>query len=394
MLKLIHRLHKSVLPSWSMLVMFSVCIACITTAPSVLAQTLDKTHQQQKLDEVKQQISERNKLIKKQRQDRASLSKRLKTAEQEIATVARALNGTNSNIAKYRNEVDALQQQKKQLITEQLQQEKLLAGQIASAYMSGSHDYSKMLLNQQEPSQFERMLSYYQYLNKARLAQISDLTHTITELETVTKTLANKLSELNLLKLEQQQQQQNLLAYQKDRKRTLKKLDATLNSEQQKLAQLIESEETIRKALEAMRNVTSEAIELAGLSKLKGQLHWPSKGQVKHKFGHRRKGRLRWKGTLLAGKTGTPVTTVHQGQVLFADWLNGFGWVIVIDHGDGYMSLYGHNQTLLKSVGEKVETGEPIALVGQSGGQTEPSLYFEIRHKGQALDPATWCRKG
>jgi septal ring factor EnvC (AmiA/AmiB activator) len=121
---------------------------------------------------------------------------------------------------------------------------------------------------------------------------------------------------------------------------------------------------------------------------------WPINGQLNNQFGRKRRGSLRWKGVVINSVIGTPVQTVHQGQVLFADWLKGFGWVIVINHGSGYMSVYGHNQTLLKRVGEKVEAGEPIALVGKSGGQSRAGLYFEIRHQGIAINPALWCKKG
>ena len=132
---------------------------------------------------------------------------------------------------------------------------------------------------------------------------------------------------------------------------------------------------------------------MLGLNKSKGKLNWPSKGKLKHTFGQRKHGGIDWKGVLIGAKEGTNVNSINNGQVVFADWLKGFGWVIVVDHGEGFMSLYGHAQTLLKDVGDMVREGETLALVGQSGGQSSSGLYFEIRHKGRAVNPIKWCRR-
>ena len=135
-----------------------------------------------------------------------------------------------------------------------------------------------------------------------------------------------------------------------------------------------------------------QAENLVGLSKLKRKLSWPVKGRINHSFGSSKQGYLKWKGVFLSAPIGREVKTIHNGTVLFSDWLKGYGLVTVVDHGDGYMSLYGHNQALLKSVGDRVEAGEPIALVGQSGGQANSGLYFEIRHTGIAVNPKLWCK--
>ena len=164
-----------------------------------------------------------------------------------------------------------------------------------------------------------------------------------------------------------------------------------LNSKQL-LTKLVEEEENLISALQQLAQLSKPDEELNGLSQLKRKLAWPVKGRINRSFGSKKQGYLKWKGVLMAAPVGRQVKTIHNGTVLFADWLKGYGLVTVIDHGQGYMSLYGHNQTLLKSVGERVETGEPIALVGQSGGQLRPGLYFEIRYRGQAVNPKKWCR--
>ena len=141
-----------------------------------------------------------------------------------------------------------------------------------------------------------------------------------------------------------------------------------------------------------MAEAARAAENLVGLSKLKRKLNWPVRGRIQHSFGTKKQGYLKWKGVFLSAPIGRQVKTVHSGTILFSDWLKGYGLVSVVDHGDGYMSLYGHNQALLKSVGDRVEAGEPIALIGQSGGQTQSGLYFEIRHAGKAMNPKLWCK--
>ena len=144
---------------------------------------------------------------------------------------------------------------------------------------------------------------------------------------------------------------------------------------------------------EAQQRAQQKPAALAGLAKLKGTLLKPTQGRMRKLFGKRRQGQVRWKGVLFDGNSGSSVRAVHYGKVLFADWLRGFGLVTVIDHGQGYMSLYGHNQALLTQVGDSVDAGQTIALVGQSGGQSSPNLYFEIRHKGLAINPSEWIRR-
>jgi septal ring factor EnvC (AmiA/AmiB activator) len=127
-----------------------------------------------------------------------------------------------------------------------------------------------------------------------------------------------------------------------------------------------------------------------GLAKRKGKLPAPVKGRIRHLFGSRRQGQVSWKGIVIDGAEGDPVNTIAPGRVLYADWLRGFGLVAIVDHGEGYMSVYGRNQALLKNVGDSVIAGDTISLVGNSGGQAQPGLYFEIRHKGKALNPSQW----
>ena len=178
---------------------------------------------------------------------------------------------------------------------------------------------------------------------------------------------------------------------------TLLALNKKLLSTQQQLTKLKNEEANLASTLKqletlALAEKAKANMKLSGLSQFKRKLSWPVNGRITHSFGSKKQGYLKWKGVLLKANLGNQVQTISNGTILFSDWLKGYGLVTVVDHGDGYMSLYAHNQALLKSVGDRVETGEPIALVGQSGGQAQPGLYFEIRHLGEAVNPKGWCK--
>jgi len=218
----------------------------------------------------------------------------------------------------------------------------------------------------------------------------------------VQKELSVKEEQQIQLVSRQQEQASRLREQQQGRLITLQRLDAQIKSDQERVTQLTEQEQRLMRAIEqaeiaAQRDAAlgqQAAIALEGLSQLKGQLLVPASGKVNRLFGKRRQGQVRWQGITISSPAGTPVNSVANGKVLYADWLKGFGLVTIIDHGEGYMSVYGRNQALLKNVGDTVGAGETISLVGNSGGQAEPALYFEVRHKGKALNPSQWLARG
>lgn len=376
---------------------FSVAFSAVSLAADAeidSEETVEKARQRQQLETVQKQIKASEQAIENQQVKQKFLSDLLKKAEKEISDVARQLNKVSKDKKSSQKKLAELKQEKNQLKQEQQVHKKLLASQLASMYVTGNHDYSKLLLNQQEPGKLERVLGYYQYLNKARTQSLDRIEGILERLTQIDRQQAETLIALTQMEQNQLTKQLQLTKHQRNRKQTLVKIRRRLKTESQQLEQLKRNEQALTAALKAIRSMTTQAIELLGLSRYKGQLGWPVNGKLNNRFGRKRRGSLRWKGVVIDSVTGTPVKTVHQGQVLYADWLKGFGWVIVVDHGDGYMSLYGHNQTLLKAVGEKVEAGEPIALVGKSGGQSRAGLYFEIRHQGIAINPAIWCKKG
>ncbi|WP_448212666.1 murein hydrolase activator EnvC family protein [Colwellia sp. MEBiC06753] len=361
-------------------------MACISFL-SLAEQVTDK-----ELSQVKKQIAQQKSTIVAVSKKRRQLNSQLKKDDFAIAKVAKAINLTEKQLKATELKLSELAAEKLELEKQKQQQEQALAYQLRTAYSTGQHDYLKMLFNQEQSALVQRSITYYQYLNKARIKEIEQFKATITRLQTVAKSQEQKLSELETLKEDQKNQKIALEKNKTQRKKTLQALRQELLSSKELLNKLEQEEENLVAALQKLANENALANNLKGLGALKRQLKWPVNGRIKHSFGTRKQGYLRWKGVLMSADVGAQVNSVHAGKVLFADWLKGYGLVTVIDHGAGYMSLYGHNQALLKNVGDTVETGEPIALVGQSGGQNEPGLYFEIRHGGKAVNPKIWCK--
>jgi septal ring factor EnvC (AmiA/AmiB activator) len=345
-----------------------------------------------KLEDIQLAIAEQESNIFDTNKQRSAIEQQLKADDLAIANVTKRINNIERDLIVTQAEILSLQAEKDRLTQAKNRQEQLLAKQLRSAYTAGQHDYLKLLLNQDKTDKVQRTLSYYQYLNQARIKEITDFNQTIAQLLEVSTQHQTKIETLDTLKNQQILESKSLNANKKQRSKTLNTLSKQLLSSQQLLDKLKAEENNLNQALNKLAAIIKAEIDLTGLSKLKNRLSWPVKGKLSHSFGSKKQGYLTWKGVLISAPISRQVNTIHNGTVLFSDWLKGYGLLTVIDHGSGYMSLYAHNQTLLKSIGDRVETGEPIALVGQSGGQTSPGLYFEIRHQGKALNPNLWCR--
>ncbi len=383
--------HKSL----QLKVIASLVILSLLFAFPLQAKPDNESAQQQnreKLSDVQQAIAEQESNIFDTNKQRSHLEKQLKVDDLAIAKVAKAINKIELNLRTTQEKISVLAAEKKMLTIAKKRQEKLLAQQLRSAYTTGQHDYLKLLLNQDQSEKIQRAISYYQYLNKARTKEIDAFQSTIEKLLQVSIDHQTQVAYLNQLKEDQLHQGAEFKANKAQRNKTLNKLSTELLSSQQKLNKLKAEENNLNQALHKLSAILQAEIDLSGLSKLKNKLFWPVKGRILHRFGTRKQGYLKWKGVLISAPISRQVQAIHNGTVLFSDWLKGYGLLTVIDHGNDYMSLYAHNQTLLKSVGDRVETGEPIALIGQSGGLAQPGLYFEIRHQGKVLNPKLWCK--
>jgi septal ring factor EnvC (AmiA/AmiB activator) len=375
----------------------SICsFYCVLMSVSFAEQSSDNDNTKKKtnqaLSKVQQQISQQQKSIKQTSNQRSSLENKLRSDDISIAKIAKTIINTQKDLQETQQTLKKLAREKISLTNKKKQQEKVLAQQLRAAYTSGHHDYIKLLLNQESPSSVERTVTYYKYLNDARTKEIDQFQIVLSDLLAVTTKHQEQAKKLNVLKQEQAEQKVTFQQSKQARKKTIRALSKELLNSKQLLAKLVAEEENLVVALQRIAALSQQSAELVGLKKLKRKLAWPIKGKISNSFGSRKQGYLKWKGILLAAPVGKQVKAIHNGTVLFSDWLKGYGLVTVLDHGEGYMSLYGHNQALLKSVGDRVETGEPIALVGQSGGQSKSGLYFEIRRDGQAVNPKPWFK--
>jgi len=371
------------------LIKCGLILTSLAAAPAVANE--DRTKKD--LSEVQNALEQSQAEYDAQRKKIAKLQKSLKSHELDIAKNAKALNMAEQSVKETQQQQKQQQQKAEQLDKKHTEFQRILAAQIKSAYMAGGDDYSKMMLNQEDTAKFERTLSYYNYLNKARIEQIEELKELQQQIVQNQIELAKTEQKLVALHDEQKRRQTALVSAQKERQTNFKNLKAQLNGTKSSINYLKENQQTLITTIEELEKEKTQKIELLGLNKSKGKLNWPSKGKLEHTFGQRKHGGIDWKGVLIGAKEGANINSVQNGQVVFADWLKGYGWVIVIDHGEGFMSLYGHAQTLLKDVGDMVREGETLALVGQSGGQASSGLYFEIRHKGRAVNPVKWCRR-
>lgn len=376
--------------------LFSGCLFFIVLSLIMPQAYADKAAEtRKKLEQVQQQILTTQTQLKKTSSEHQSIEASLKKTDQAIGEVTKELRQTEHKIADIKQRIAELEAQQQELEQIKQQQLDMLTGQIKSAYQIGQHDYLKMMLNQNSPAKLERVLTYYQYLNKARIKEVEKLKLTVAALEKNKQVLTEAQLEFAKLLDSQKNKQTELVKLKQAQKRNLAQLASVIKTDKQQLAALKQDETALSQALKALAEAVEalpKQVDFNGLAQVKGRLLWPTKGRLRDYFGKRKSGELRWKGVVINAPSGQVVNNIYAGQVVFSDWLNGYGLVLVVEHGDGYMSLYGHNQALLKEVGDTVHAGEPIALVGQSGGQATPNLYFEIRYQGKPLDPTKWCQ--
>ena len=380
------------------------------------------------LSSLQQDIAAKEKSVQQQKQQRGKLLDQLQSQEKIIAQASRQLRETQQALTSLNGEIAALTASISKLQTQQAKQEKILAEQLDAAFRQGQHNGLQLILSSEESQRSERILAYFGYLNTARQHSIDELKKTRSDLSSQKASLVDKQARQKAMLTQQQAQQQKLESARVARKQTLTTLESSLEKDQAQLQEMRENESHLRdKIAKAEREARARAEKEArdaervrqreaqakskgttykptegerslmartgGLGRPAGQLLWPVHGSIEHRFGEQLQGELRWKGLVINAPEGREVKAVADGRVLMADWLQGYGLVVVIEHGKGDMSLYGYNQSALVSVGAQVKAGQPVALVGTSGGRGTPSLYFEIRRQGQAVNPLPWLGK-
>lgn len=356
----------------------------------------DSREAKAELKQTEAEIQRLKKLLGTLKQDMSELEAELKKSESEIGRLRKESEALESDIREGESNLQRLQEQAEALHVALEAQQEQIAQQARSAYMAGQQDYLKLVLNQDDPARVARMMRYYEYISRARVEEITQYNDTIDQIRAATTEIVREQNRLQDNRERLVARQQSLEAERKNRSNLLAGLRGKSQTEEQRL----KNRESERKELTALIKKLDEAVTSiptpAGslpFTKAKGKLPLPVKGEILARYGSQRgdDARLKWDGMLIAGSEGAPVHAIHGGRVVFADWLRGSGLLLILDHGGGYLSLYGHNQTLLKDVGTWVQPGEAIATIGNSGGMARSALYFSIRHQGRALDPLAWC---
>ncbi|OCG07264.1 murein hydrolase activator EnvC [Gilliamella apicola] len=376
----------------------------------------------QKLQNLRQSIKEQEIRLAEQKKERTQLVSDLKQQETEIAKLLASIEKNSATLNKLNKEISQLIKQIDDLNIKQQQQRRALAKQLETAFKLGKNTGFELIFASEQSERNERLITYFGYINDAREQHINALRETQLQLNEKKLALQKKQVSQQTLQIKQKQEQVGLEKNRQDRKKTITSLESSMQVNQQKLAQLHENEAKLQaKIAEAEResrriaeeearqakkiqakqknnNYTLSSEERAlmarvsGIGKPKRQFNWPVSGSVLHQFGESLQGELYWKGMVINAKDGTQVKAITDGRVILASWLQGYGFVVAIDHGKGDMSLYGYNQRVLVAVGDKIYSGQPIALVGSSGGQNSSGLYFEIRRDGKALNPSGWLK--
>ena len=372
-------------------------VALLLAAASVyaLAQS-DEEKARGELQQLQRDIQKIQRDISSASSRKNKLQKQLRDAEVRLGKLQREMQQNRQAIAAGKTELSSLQQQRSQLQQSRDQQQARIATELKTAWQMGRQGQIKVLLNQESPHTVARTMGYYRYFFEARNALLGQYRATLQQLQAVEQGIAATLAQLEEQRLALEKQQLQLVTARETRSQAIASLATSISNKGQQLKQ----KELDRKELESLLQAIEETVvnlqvpeNYQAFKTAKGKMPWPVSGKPSNRFGKsRNEGKMRWQGIHIPMQEGTTVKAIHHGRVVYSDWLRGSGLLLIIDHGDGYMSLYAHNQSLLREVGEWVSAGTPISTVGDSGGLDRSALYFEIRHQGKPTNPASWCR--
>lgn len=344
------------------------------------------------LEAVRERITELERRLGEQTAARGSAVEALGKLERAISDARRAIERIDADTASARARADQLARDRAAAEARLGGERDALADQLRVTYVNHQGGLLKLLLSQESPADFGRMLVYYEYFHRARSERIEAATAEVGALARVEREAAQVAAELEDLRRARASELETLAARREEREAVIARLDAELETGGGELERLKSEEQRLAALVTELGNLLAgfPMDAEAPFPDMKGRLPWPVQGELRNRFGQARGGGVEWNGVTIAASRGTPVRAVYHGRVAYADWLPQLGLLLIIDHGDGYMSLYGHNDTLLRQAGDWVRPGDAIAEVGASGGRSEPSLYFEIRKDARPLDPAAW----
>ncbi len=373
-----------------------VTVLAIGLLLSLSGTSVADDKQQARLDDLKRSIISLEKTLVARDKEKNSLQSELKKVELEVSHINRELRQLRKKITGLEEKLANLDKQEGVLQNAIALQSGAIVDQISAAYKLGNQEPIKLLLNQEDPQKIARVFKYYGYFLQARTEKIQRYMADVDALSEVIENINSQKLKLTKSRAALEDGQEKLRGRVKKRSGTLTKLQASLRTDKKKLGSLQKERGKLEEILSAVEEAVADMTlpkNYQPFASRKGKLNWPLKGKVAHSYGSLRSGELRWEGWLISAKAGTAVNAVHNGRVVFSNYLRGFGLLIILDHGDGYMTLYAHNQELLKDTGDWVQSSEIVARAGDTGGLSNPALYFEIRKQGNPADPKSWLGK-
>ena len=361
----------------------------------VAAPPGDPAVPQSELKQIRSRIESIRKVIQDGLERRDVASADLRGAELQMQSARSRLAQIRAQRQASEQKLAGLQEQRRKTEQTIAAERTALAGELRIAYINGRTEQLALILSQAEAAKLGRMMAYYGYFGRARAAHIDEITDQLAHLDLISESIAAETEHLKTAERDSGVALQMLADARQQRQQTLASIQQTLKSRNDELDRLKRDAQALERLVEQLRLAMQDfpVLSRQPFEQVKGKLPWPVKGTVTNRFGQSRGGTLKWQGILITAQRGLQIRAPFYGRVIYSDWLPGLGLLLVIDHGHGYMSLYGHNEELYKAVGDTVQPGDAIAAVGDSGGHAQPGLYVEIRKGKEALDPQLWLQK-
>lgn len=383
-----------------------LCVQLILLLAGPAALAADAGVKEQELRELRGRIEALQKNLADAEESKSEAADALRESERAISEANRTLRELGSQSQEINGRLTELGAESRRREEALKAQQTLLAQLLYQRYLGGQSEPLKLLLNREDPSETARRMHYFGYISRARAELIAELRASLAQLTRIAQETERRAAELAAVTAESRSQRALLEREKRARNQVLARLSreiqrqrreiGTLKRDESRLARLVASLAKLvarSKAAPRVRNqrVPQPPTADSPFLELKGRLALPVRGELVNRFGGQRAdGGVVWKGLFIAARAGEAVRAIADGRVVYADWLRGFGNLLIVDHGDAYMSLYGNNEALYKRVGDPIRGGEPVAAVGASGGNTDSGLYFELRHQGKPLDPLDW----
>ena len=348
---------------------------------------------EQNLAEVRSRIVALEKEFQKQTQRRGATELELQKAERSESGLRRRLADTNGQLTTSREKLESLQNEAKDMHSEVRVYQAELEQQLRLAYVAGQDGWLQMILSERDPIQMGRELVYYSYIARQRHGLMDAVRDKLAQLDETRLSMGREEERLSEIQRDERERLKQISQAREERHLALADINKGIATQSDQITRLQGEAESLEALVAELTRVLADLPinDSTRFVDRKGQMNWPADGRLTRKFGQSKAdGHLRWDGVLLAAGAGTEVRAVHHGRVVFSDWLSGMGLLVVVEHGDGYLTLYGHNQDVVSEVGEWVNPDSVIAHVGDSGGQATSGLYFEIRKNGQPVDPHSW----